>query len=157
MKRSRQFGTIPLAITMAATGIFLLMGLGSDTVEARGRSITLTRNDLVAPVTAADAGNASCLQSLVEWEPLGSKVEVEFLLQIRLPGSPDWAYAGRITQLLPGKAKGATVDWPDVRPGYEYRHLFRMYSVKGKDGGTRNHQLSSDFSAPFIGIPTCRG
>jgi len=83
MKRSRQFASIPLAITMAAAGIFLLIGLGSDAVEARGRSVTVTRNDLVTPVTAADGGNAPCLQSLVEWEQVGSKVEVEFLLQGR--------------------------------------------------------------------------
>ena len=149
MRISKRFETIPLAIAMAAAGIFLLVGLGSDPVEARGRSITVTRNDIVAP------GKAACLQSLVEWEPVGSKVEVEFLLQTRLGNASTWKIVDTNTQFLPGKAQGATVDLPDVTPGNQYRHLFRTYSLKGKGGSTRNHQLSSGFSAPFIGIPTC--
>ena len=140
---------------MTAAGIILLVGLGSDTVEARGRSITVTRNDLVAPETAADAGNAPCLQSLVEWEPVGSKVEVEFLLHGRGNSLQGWKIIDYNVQLLPGRAQAATVDWTKVAPGQEYRHLFRTYSVKGKDGSTRNHQLSSEFSAPFIGTLGC--
>ena len=155
MKLSRQFASIPLAITMAAAGIILLLGLGSDTVEARGRSITVTRNDLVTPATATDGGNAPCLQSLVEWEPVGSKLEVEFLLQGRGNSLQSWKIIGHTTQLLPGRAQAATVDWTNVAPGQEYRHLFRSYSLKGKDGSSRNQQLSSEFSPTFTGTLTC--
>ena len=151
MKVSKRFVTIPLAITIAAAGIFLLVGLGSATVEARGRNITVTRNDIVIP------GNTTCLNSLVEWEPVGSKVEVEFLLQARSGRLQNWTIIDSNTQLLPGKAKGATVDWPRVTPGNQYRHLFRMYSVKGKDGRTRNHQLSNDFSTQVSEAATCPG
>ena len=35
-----------------------LVWLGADTAEARGRTVTLSRNDLAAPGTAA--GNAPC-------------------------------------------------------------------------------------------------
>ncbi len=149
MRLSKGFATIPLAITMAAAGTFLLVGLGSDTVEARGRNVTVTRNDIVAP------GRATCLNSLAEWEPVGSKVEVEFLLQARLGNASSWKIIDRDTQSLPGKAQSATVDWPEATPGFQYRHLFQMYTVKGRDGSSRNQQLASDFSPPVLELPTC--
>ena len=157
MKLSKRYATISLAITMAAAGIFLLMGPGSDTVEARGREVTVTLNDLVAPGTAADAGITPCLQSLAEWEPVGSKVEVEFVLQARSGSASSWKFVDRSIQSFPGKAKSATADWPGATPGFQYRHLFQLYSVKGKDGSSRNQQLASDFSNPVLELPTCSG
>ena len=155
MRFSKRFATISLAITMAATGIFLSVGPGSDTVEARGRSVTVTRNDIVAPGITTASGIGPCLQSLAEWEPVGSKVEVEFVLQARLGNASSWKIVDRSTQSLPGKAQSATVDWPDAAPGFQYRHLFQLYSVKGKDGSSRNQQLASDFTETFLELPAC--
>ena len=155
MRLSKRFATISLAITMAAAGTFLFVGTGSDTVEARGREVTVTRNDLVAPITAAGAGVAPCIQSQAEWEPVGSKVEVEFVLQARSSSASSWKIVDRNTQSLPGKAQSATVDWPDAAPGFQYRQLFQLYSVKGRDGSSRNQQLASDFTATFLELPAC--
>ena len=148
--------TLPLAIFAVAAGILGLAWLGTDAAEARGRSVTLTRNVITTPnaETAADGGNAPCLLSLAEWEPLGSKVEVEFYLQRKSKNSTSWGPAllpNRIIQALPGKATSASVDWGIVEPDFEYRHLFQLYTVKGKDGASRNRQLVSEFS----GVTTC--
>ena len=161
--------TLPLAIVAVAAGILGLVWLGSDTAEARGRSITLTRNVITTPnaeTAAADGGgNAPCLQSLVEWEPIGSKVQVEITLFRRANGSqlppgttPTWQRIDTSTQLLPGKATSATVDWPDwpdVTPGDQYRHLFQAYTVKGKGGASRNRQLASGYSNPTPYFASC--
>ncbi len=148
MRISKRFATISLAITMAAAGTFLFLGLGSDTVEARGREVNVTHNDIVP-------GKATCLNSLAEWEPVGSKVEVEFVLQTRLGNSSTWTIVDRTTQSLPGKAQSATVDWPEATPGFQYRHLFQLYSVKGRGGNSRNQQLASGFSPPVLELATC--
>ena len=145
--------TLPLAIFVVAAGILGLVWLGADAVEAGGRSITLTRNELTIPDAAfantAALGDASCaLHSLVEWEPLGSRVEVQFSLQ---EWSKDhWKFIASDIQPLPGKATSASVDWGQATSGSQYRHIFRLYSVKGKDGATRNHQLVSELSTPLV-------
>ena len=61
----------------------------------------------------------------------------------------------RDTQSLPGKAQSATVDWPDATPGFQYRHLFQLYTVKGRDGSSRNQQLASEFAATLLELPAC--
>ena len=154
--------TFPLVIVAVAAGILGLVWLGADPAEARGRSVTLTRNELTIPeATAAAAdggGNAPCLQSLAEWEPLGSKVEVKFVLLTRRVGNGTWVTLGEPNiQPLPGKATSASVDWGIVDPGFEYRHWFLLYSVKGKDGATLNHQLISEFSRPTPVFASCGG
>ncbi len=147
--------TLPLAIVAVAAGILGLVWLDADTAEARGRSVTLTRNELTIPVAATGGGNAPCLQSLVEWEPLGSRVEVEFLLQRRFGANGVWSLAGSDVQALPGKATSASVDWGIGAPGFQYRHLFQLYTVKGKDGASRNHQLVSEFSSAVLAFGSC--
>ena len=143
--RSVSWKTLPLVVVVVAAGVWL----GADSVEARGRSATLKQNVLTlsAAATAVDNAPARChLQSLVEWEPLGSKVQVEFVLQHKKNPTSSWA--GNVSsgpQLLPGKATSASVDW-DVAPGYEYRHWFKLYSVKGKAGAFQNQQLAAEFS-----------
>ncbi len=150
--------TLPLAVVAVAAGILGLVWLGADAAEARGRSITLTRNELTIPQAAAGGGNAPCLQSLVEWEPLGSKVEVKFVLQRRKVGNPTWdPIWDTNTQPLPGKATSAWVDWGIVDSGYQYRHWFQLYSVKGKDGASRNRQLVSVFSSATPVFASCGG
>ena len=145
--------TLPLAIVAVAAGILGLVWLGADDAEAKGRSIPLTRNELTVP--ASGGGNAPCLQSLVEWEPLGSKVEVEFYLQSRNVGNGTWKRIATDVQPLPGKATGASVDWGIGAPGLEYRHWFQLYSVKGKDGASRNHQLTSELSSATPVFGSC--
>ncbi len=125
----------------------------ADAAEARGRSIPLTRNQLTIP--ASGGGNAPCLQSLVEWEPLGSKVEVQFFLQRRSGDNGTWKLIDSDIQPLPGKATGASVDWGIGAPGLQYRHWFQLFSVKGKDGVSRNHQLTSEFSSAIPLFGTC--
>ena len=152
-KKALSWKTLPLAAVVVAAGIFGLIWLGADPAEARGRSATLTRNNLVAPGTPA--GNAPCLQSLVEWEPLGSKVEVEFLLQWKPVNSTTWRIQALDKQLLPGKATRATVDWGYVAPGLQYRHIVWLYSVKGKNGVYRNRQLVSEYSIDTPVVFSC--
>ena len=145
--------TLPLAIVAVAAGILGLAWLGADAAEARGRRITLTRNELTIPAAAADGGNGPCLlQSLVEWAPLGSRVEVEILLQQRSPSFPTWTSV----QSLPGKATSASVVWDDVAPGYQYRQWVQFYSVKGKDGASRNRQLFTEWSDVTAVVGNCR-
>ena len=108
--------------------------------------------------TASDGGNAPCLQSLAEWEPLGSKVEVKFVLLTREVGDETWVTLGEPNiQPLPGKATSASVDWGTGAPGLQYRHLFQLYTVKGKDGATRNRQLVSAFSSATPVFASCGG
>ena len=149
--------TLPLAIVAVAAGILGLVWLGSDTAEARGRSVTLTRNELTLPAAATGGGNAPCLQSWAEWEPLGSKVEVQFLLQRRSGDNGTWTLIGSDVQPLPGKATSATVDWGTGAPGFQYRHLFQLYTVKAKDGALRNHQLVSEFTSATPVFGSCGG
>ena len=158
-KKALSSKTLPLAIFAVAAGILGLAWLGADAAEARGRSVTMNLNVITTPIaeTAADGGNAPCLLSLAEWEPLGSRVEVEFYLQKRLLGSDTWGRADSDIQQLPGKAASASVDWGIVEPGNEYRHWFRLYSVKGKDGASRNHQLVSEFSDATTLVDSCGG
>ena len=125
--------TLPLAIVAVAAVILGLVWLGAGAAEARGRSVTLNHNKLTITTPASNNGNGPCrLQSLVEWEPLGHRVEVEILLQKRSGSFPTWTSV----QALPGKANSASVDWDDVAPGYQYRQWFQIYSVKGKDGAS---------------------
>ena len=145
--------TLPLAIIAVAAGILGLVWLGADAAEAAGRIIPLTRNELTLP--ASGTGNAPCLQSLVEWEPLGHRVEVEFYLQSRTVGNRTWKLIDSDTQPLPGKANSASVDWGIGAPGLEYRHWFQLYSVKGKDGVSRNQQLTSEFSGATPVFGSC--
>jgi len=149
--------TLPLVIVAVAAGILGLVWLGADEAEARGRSVTLTRNELTIPQAAAGGGNAPCLQSLVEWEPLGSKVEVQFFLQRRSGDNGTWTLIDSDIQPLPGKASSASVDWGIGAPGLQYRHLFQLYTVKGKDGASRNHQLVSEFSSATPVFASCGG
>ena len=102
--------TLPLAIVAVAAGILGFAWLGTDDAEARGRSVTLTRNVITTPLaeTASDGGNAPCLQSLAEWEPLGSKVEVKFVLLTREVGDETWFTLGEPNiQPLPGPERAA--------------------------------------------------
>ena len=139
---SKTLQALPLAIVAVAAGILGLVWLGADPIDAAGRSVTLTRDELTLP--AAGGGNAPCLQSLAEWEPLGSRVEVQFTLLRRTGPNNPWTPTAYDTQALPGKATSAWVDWGIRAPGLEYRHLFQLYTVKGKDGASRNHQLVSE-------------
>lgn len=149
--------TLPLAIVAVAAGILGLAWLGADAAEARGRSVTLTRNELTLPAAATGGGNAPCLQSLVEWEPLGSRVEVQFFLQRRSGANGVWSLVASDTQPLPGKAASASVDWGIGAPGLQYRHWVQIFSVKGKDGASRNHQLVSEFSSAVPVFGSCGG
>ena len=154
-KKAFSWTTLPLAVVVVVAGIFGLVWLDADPAEARGRSATLIRNDVVAPESAVGAGNAPCLQSLVKWAPLGSKVEVDIVLQRRIRNSSNWWFQDKHTQLLPGKTNGVVVEWEDVVPGFEYRHFFRMYSVNGKDGAYRNHQLAGEMSPITPEVASC--
>ncbi len=160
-KKALSSKILSLAIVAVAAGILGLVWLGADAAEARGRSVTLTRNVITTPLaeTASDGGNAPCLQSLAEWEPLGSKVEVKFVLQRRKVGNLTWddPLWNTNTQPLPGKATSASVDWGIVDSGYQYRHWFQLHSVKGKDGATLNHQLVSEFSDATTLVDSCGG
>ena len=148
--------TLPLVIVGVAAGILGLVWLGADAAEARGRSVTLNLNVITTP--AADVENAPCLlQSLAEWEPLGSKVEVQFFLQRRSGDNGTWTLIASDIQPLPGKASSASVAWGVGAPGLQYRHLFQLYSVKGKDGATRNRQLVSAFSSATPVFASCGG
>ncbi len=152
--------TLPLAIVAVAAGILGLAWLGAGAAEARGRSVTMTLNVITTPIaeTASDGGNAPCLQSLAEWEPLGSKVEVKFVLLTRRVGNATWVTLGEPNiQPLPGKATSASVDWGIVDSGYQYQHWFQLHSVKGKDGATLNHQLVSEFSDATTLVDSCGG
>ena len=156
-KKAFSSKTLPLVIVAVAAGILGLVWLGSDTAEARGRSVTLTRNELTLPAAATGGGNAPCLQSLVEWEPLGSRVEVQFFLQRRSGTNGVWGLVASDTQPLPGKAASASVDWGIGAPGLQYRHWVQIFSVKGKDGASRNHQLVSEFSSAVPVFGSCGG
>lgn len=149
--------TLPLAIVAVAAGILGLAWLGADAAEARGRSVTLTRNELTLPAAATGGGNAPCLQSLAEWEPLGSKVEVQFLLLRRTGDNGTWSFVASDVQSLPGKATSASVDWGIGAPGFQYQHLFQLYTVKGKDGASRNQQLVSEFTSAVPVFGSCGG
>ncbi len=147
--------TLPLAIVAVAAGILGLAWLGAEAAEARGRSVTLTRNELILPAAATGGGNAPCLQSLVEWEPLGSRVEVQVFLQRRSGANGVWSLVASDTQPLPGKAASASVDWGIGAPGLQYRHWVQIFSVKGKDGASRNHQLVSEYSSAVPVFGSC--
>ena len=150
--------TLPMAIFAVAAGILGLVWLDADSAEARGRSITLTRNELTIPEAASGNGNVPCrLQSLVEWDPLGPTVEVQIFLQRRRVGTITWTslISDPYTQLLPGKATGAAKDWVNVTPGFQYRQLSQVYSLKGKDGASRNHQLVSEFTSVTPEVANC--
>ncbi len=149
--------TLSLAIVAVAAGILGLAWLGADAAEARGRSVTLTRNELTLPAAADGGGNAPCLQSLVEWEPLGSTVEVQFFLQRRSGANGVWSLVASDSQPLPGKAASASVDWGIGAPGLQYRHWVQIFSVKGKDGASRNRQLVSAFSSAVPVFGSCGG
>ena len=156
---SKTLKTLPLAIVAVAAGILGLVWLGADDAEARGRSVTLARNELTIPEAAAadGGGSAPCvLQSLVEWDPLGPTVEVQIMLQ-RRKDNGIWKLTPSPTDIqpLPGKATSAAKDWVNVTPGFQYRHWFQLYSVKGKDGASRNHQLVSEFSSPTPEVVNC--
>ncbi len=154
---SKTLKTLPLAIVAVAAGILGLAWLGADAAEARGRSVTLTRNELTIPAAATGGGTAPCLQSLVEWEPLGSRVEVQFFLQRRTGDYGVWGLIASDFQPLPGKATSASVDWGIGAPGFQYRHWVQIFSVKGKDGASRNHQLVSEFSSAVPVFGSCGG
>ncbi len=157
MKTLKTLKTLPLAIFAVAAGILGLFWLDAEAVEARGRSITLTRNELTIPGATSGGGNAPCrLQSLVEWDPLGSRVEVQIRLDRRFGDNGTWTpYIYNHTQLLPGKAPGAAKDWVNVTPGFQYRQLSQVYSLKGKDGAFRNHQLVSELSSVTPEVANC--
>ena len=156
-KKALSSKTLTLAIVAVAAGILGLAWLGADAAEARGRSVTLTRNELTLPAAATGGGNAPCLQSLAEWEPLGSKVEVQFLLLRRTGDKGTWSLVASDIQALPGKATSASVDWGIGAPGFQYRHLFQLYTVKGKDGASRNQQLVSEFTSATPVFGSCGG
>ena len=149
--------TIAWAMVALAAGILGLVWLGTNTAEAGGRTVTLTRNELTVPAAATGGGNAPCLQSLAEWEPLGSKVEVQFLLQRRSGDNGTWSLVALDIQSLAGKASSASVDWGIGAPGFQYRHLFQLYTVKGKDGASRNRQLVSEFTSATPVFASCGG
>lgn len=153
-----------LAIAAVVVGITGLVWLGPDAAEAAGRKVTLTWNEIITPSAttttpfSAPPANAPCLVSVAEWEPLGSRVEIQFILLSRPSGTSGWMpLTPSDPQLLPGKATSASVDWGIVAPGFEYRHLFQLYTVKGKDGATRNHQLISEFSNAIPVTTSCGG
>jgi hypothetical protein len=103
-KKALSFKALSLAIVAVAAGILGLVWLGADAVEAGGRGVTVNHNQLTITTPASDDGNAPCrLQSLVEWEPLGHKVEAEILLQRRSRNFEFWT----TVQSLPGKATSA--------------------------------------------------
>ena len=103
-KKALSFKALSLAIVAVAAGILGLVWLGADAVEAGGRCVTVNHNQLTITTPASDDGNAPCrLQRLVEWEPLGHKVEAEILLQRRSRNFEFWT----TVQSLPGKATSA--------------------------------------------------
>ena len=154
-KKATSQKTIPLAMIAVAAAVLALTWLGVDSAEARGRSIPLTKNEITLPAAPDGAGNVP-LQSQVEWQPLGSKVRVKLFLFQCSPVYKTWGSPiASTTQLLPGKAPGAVVDWGDADPTLKYRHLVQIYSVKGKDGSSANRQLASEFSLATQGIGPC--
>ena len=144
-KRTLLIKVLTLAFVAITAGMVGLVWLGAGSAEARGR-VTLGPNELLPPGLAADGGDIHCLRSYVEWEPMGSKVSVRLVLQEKI-GTTWLPLIGLHDQLMPGKSTGVTVDWPNqVTSGHKYRHIFQLYSVRGKEGAIRNHQLISEYS-----------
>ena len=84
-----------LAIAAVVVGITGLVWLGPDAAEAAGRKVTLTWNEIITPSAttttpfSAAPANAPCLVSVAEWEPLGSRVEIQFILLSRPSGTSE--------------------------------------------------------------------